>query len=1014
MPLTALFGGAADVILMGPRGVEPARPLLDCPGTFDATLNREASRDRLARQLGAYLAACSSLWRGAGVDVAGYNAAEMAQDVEDLRRALGYEQISLIGVGFGSHVGMALMKENEDSIDRAAFILIQGLNQTLTLPIDVETQLERLNIRVKNDPAVNAAIPDFLGLVESVLAQLEVAPVTVTIDETDNPALAEEAPVDVTVGKLDLQYVTARDLARTEQRALPARYAEMALGDFRWLAEEALAWRSGIGGSLMPTTAQCASGASEARQGAIETQSAETLLGNAINGVWFDTCTSIGDVDLGDEFRESFQTETPVLMISGSMDALTPDANGERLLTSFLNGQHLIVDGASHDLIDEALPEIAPALVEFMLGDPATSFADLELAIPFNLTPVEVTEVTEVSGWLGEYYNNLDLSGTPALVRDDPAIDFDWGVDAPAPGITPDNFSARWTITRDLPAGAYRLSVQVDGGVRVWINDTPVLDGWEDSGPRNYVAALNLGRGTHTARVEYFAGAGNAAISLKFASADRFPDWKAEYFDTPDLSGEPVVVRNEETLNAFWGQSAPAPGVPASNWSGRWTRRANFEAGVYRFTIDVSGGVRLWLDGQLLIDSWEQLGLRQLTVDTGELSQGGHDIRVDYFKREIDGRLAVAWQPAIAIVPPQAIIRGPTRAQVGQSIVMDGSGSSAAPGREIVEYLWNWGDETTSTGIQAQHIYSATGIYNVTLRVIDDVGGVGQSTTQLRIDSEPTAPDPAAPPIAVINSPRQGIVGAALQFDAIDSRSSNPIISFAWDFGDGTTANAISVNKIYAASGTFNVTLTVTDDQGLQSADNRLIFISAPAPTATPAGAENVPTATPVIPTPAPVTPTPVPDIVTATPDPGAPIATATLVPTSPPVPEITPTPTPPGGQSPLPPGGTDPGAPPNVGAGPTALISGTVNGQPIPTQGTTEAATIVSVNALETVVLSGSGSQPGSTPIVNYQWTAPSNSYSGTEFTVQFPGTGTYQVTLTVTDANGLSDSDIWLVEVP
>src|SRR5690606_20532725 len=44
--------------------------------------------------------------------------------------------------------------------------------------------------------------------------------------------------------------------------------------------------------------------------------------------------------------------------------------------------------------------------------------------------------------WRGEYFNNLGLTGTPTLVRQDRAIDFDWGTGSPDPSITADNFSA--------------------------------------------------------------------------------------------------------------------------------------------------------------------------------------------------------------------------------------------------------------------------------------------------------------------------------------------------------------------------------------------------------------------------------------------------------------------------------------------------------------------------------------------------------------------------------------------
>jgi len=59
--------------------------------------------------------------------------------------------------------------------------------------------------------------------------------------------------------------------------------------------------------------------------------------------------------------------------------------------------------------------------------------------------------------WRGEYYNNRYLTGNPALVRNDQAIDFQWGKGAGATGLPSDNFSARWTRKVTFDRGLYSL-----------------------------------------------------------------------------------------------------------------------------------------------------------------------------------------------------------------------------------------------------------------------------------------------------------------------------------------------------------------------------------------------------------------------------------------------------------------------------------------------------------------------------------------------------------------------------
>ena len=66
------------------------------------------------------------------------------------------------------------------------------------------------------------------------------------------------------------------------------------------------------------------------------------------------------------------------------------------------------------------------------------------------------------------------------MVRNDQAINFDWGYDAPVAGLAADEFSVRWTRTVNFAAGYYRISVRADDGVRLWLDDGLLIDRWED------------------------------------------------------------------------------------------------------------------------------------------------------------------------------------------------------------------------------------------------------------------------------------------------------------------------------------------------------------------------------------------------------------------------------------------------------------------------------------------------------------------------------------------------------
>src|SRR6185295_904078 len=85
------------------------------------------------------------------------------------------------------------------------------------------------------------------------------------------------------------------------------------------------------------------------------------------------------------------------------------------------------------------------------------------------------------SGWNGQYYNNINLQGSPALTRNDgDTIVFNWGTGSPAPSINADNFSARWTRSLAFQDGVYQFSTTSDDGSRVFIDGQLVVNAWHD------------------------------------------------------------------------------------------------------------------------------------------------------------------------------------------------------------------------------------------------------------------------------------------------------------------------------------------------------------------------------------------------------------------------------------------------------------------------------------------------------------------------------------------------------
>jgi hypothetical protein len=123
-------------------------------------------------------------------------------------------------------------------------------------------------------------------------------------------------------------------------------------------------------------------------------------------------------------------------------------------------------------------------------------------------------------------------------------------------------------------------------------------------------------------------------ISGQAHATDSLPSntatWTARYWNNTDMSGTHVLKQGEYGLTHSWGSGSPQPGVNADNFSVRWDTNLDFTAGNHRFTAVSDDGIRVYVDGTLVIDNWTY---HTATTDKGtiNLSPGNHTVRVEYF-----------------------------------------------------------------------------------------------------------------------------------------------------------------------------------------------------------------------------------------------------------------------------------------------------------------------------------------------------------------------------------------------
>ena len=168
------------------------------------------------------------------------------------------------------------------------------------------------------------------------------------------------------------------------------------------------------------------------------------------------------------------------------------------------------------------------------------------------------------------------------------------------------------------------------------------------------------------------------------------------------------------------------------------------------------------------------------------------------------------------LLSPVARIGGPYGGTVATPVSFDGSASSDADGT-IVRFDWTFGDGTADSGAQLMHVYHSVGVYTVVLTVTDDSGRTGNATTTAEI--APVVVNQA--PTANAGGPYAGRPDVPVAFDGrLSADPDGSVVSYAWDFGDGSQAvwDQPNATHSYAAAGNYTVTLRVLDDDDTYSA----------------------------------------------------------------------------------------------------------------------------------------------------------------------------------------------------
>lgn len=348
LPLTDV----SDVVVVGQRGIGSSKPTTTIETTTaPAAADQPYDAEEAAAEFRQVLAREKSFWEESGVDLSGFTVLEAAEDVNDVRKALGYEKVIVWGGSFGSHWGMSLMRLHPEIVERAILRGMEGPDHTYDHPSHLWNVYKRVAEEAEEAPELKGMIPEggLIAAVEAIVARAEREPFTVTVAD----------PEDNTQHEVLFNGESIKRLSRGYSGGLsswPADVITMWSGDFSGAAE-ALYRRSRAAERSFRTASyfmlDCGSGITPQRLAEYNSDPAMRVLPR-MNWNYVAGCPVWGS-DLGDDFRQNFETPIPTVIVQGTWDTSTPYENALELVPYFKDSKFIPVIRGPHGAIRAAM-----------------------------------------------------------------------------------------------------------------------------------------------------------------------------------------------------------------------------------------------------------------------------------------------------------------------------------------------------------------------------------------------------------------------------------------------------------------------------------------------------------------------------------------------------------------------------------------------------------------------------------------------------------------------------------
>ncbi|MDJ0842600.1 MAG: alpha/beta hydrolase [Acidobacteriota bacterium] len=282
-------------------------------------------------------------------DLRMYTTANLVDDIDEIRAALGYDQINLFGGSYGTRASLTYMRRHPDSVRSAT--LIGPAPPSAVMPgsfaAHAQRALDRLVTDCAADENCNKMYPRFKENLARVLAEVKKGPVKATVK---NPENGQTETVSYDYNSL-ITGLRAMLYSTRNGAGIPAMIEMAAGGDYMALAMWTAMYLRGIGegisdGLYLSTT--CAEDVPYLDM-AKEKKAAEgTFLGDYRLVQQANGCRLWPRGKIPEDTHQSIVSDIPTLILSGDVDPVTPPANGDEAVKNLANGLHIAMPNAAH------------------------------------------------------------------------------------------------------------------------------------------------------------------------------------------------------------------------------------------------------------------------------------------------------------------------------------------------------------------------------------------------------------------------------------------------------------------------------------------------------------------------------------------------------------------------------------------------------------------------------------------------------------------------------------------